>query len=404
MSSYFVNTTNKCQSCNSVIFGCQNCLNSTNCISCSANFFLNSTTNLCQSCTDLPGCMLCRNETSCVLCQEKYYMTTAGTCLICSDAIKGCFSCVSDTVCVQCQSGYVLDTASYKCTVNTIEAKEKVEGLKLVSYYVSSSMLKHILYAKGSTFKDKTSLNITSSGKTKLLVEDYTGKEVQLSVISYEFGKNGNSIIFYTDNPLGSEINSKSKKMSFRRLLMDAEINLEVLVKMDEDVYREILPDLDYSGSMTVGYSLNNPEFINSFMASNSDSQYFIYQIVGIALLGLFAINYIIKFLFTIPSTKNRTMILPHIIALKSCCLIMYPVFFEYINFCKGFMVVDIPWLNDFIANALTDESDHVQVPYGLFFSNMSIAGTFVLGLAAYIVLALIGHAYFYLSNDNEEK
>jgi len=47
--------------------------------------------------------------------------------------------------------------------------------------------------------------------------------------------------------------------MSFRRLLIEQEINLEVLLKMDQNIYQQILPDLDYSGSMTVGYSLNNP-------------------------------------------------------------------------------------------------------------------------------------------------
>jgi hypothetical protein len=56
----------------------------------------------------------------------------------------------------------------------------------------------------------------------------------------------------------------KSKKMEFRRLL-STELNLQVMVKMSEDIYREILPGLDYSGSMTVGYSLNNPEFMNSY-------------------------------------------------------------------------------------------------------------------------------------------
>ena len=63
-------------------------------------------------------------------------------------------------------------------------------------------MLKHALFAKGATFKPSDTYNITSNGKTTMFVEDYTGKEVQLTVLSYEFGTGGNSIIFYTDNPL----------------------------------------------------------------------------------------------------------------------------------------------------------------------------------------------------------
>ncbi len=103
-------------------------------------------------------------------------------------------------------------------------------------------MLKHILYAKGTNFHQVDSLNITENAKTTLLVEDYTGKEVQLTILSYEFGKNGYSIVFYTDNPLGSSIDLNSRKMSFRRLLVEEEINLQVLMKMNEDVYQQILP------------------------------------------------------------------------------------------------------------------------------------------------------------------
>jgi hypothetical protein len=84
------------------------------------------------------------------------------------------------------------------------------------------------------------------------------------------------------------------------------------------------------------------------------------YEIFGICVIVLFLINYVIKFLCTMPQSKNRSTLLPHIIALKSCCLIMYPAHFEYINFCKGFMVVDIPWLNSYIAASITDLSDFV--------------------------------------------
>ena len=36
-------------------------------------------------------------------------------------------------------------------------------------------------------------------------------------------------------------------------------LELKTIVSMDESVYRQILPGLDYSGAMSVGYSLNNP-------------------------------------------------------------------------------------------------------------------------------------------------
>lgn len=67
-------------------------------------------------------------------------------------------------------------------------------------------------------------------------------------------------------------------------------------------------------------------------------------------------------------------------------------------------MIVDIYWLNSVIAENVTDLSDKVAVPFGLFFDNMSIAGTFLLGLGGYILLALIVQAYFYLMNDERKS
>lgn len=152
------------------------------------------------------------------MCQEKYFMS-GSECTLCSTVLRGCFSCAFDTVCIQCSSGYVLDPISYTCKVNTVEAKEAVEGVKLVTYYVSKNMLKHVMIAKGANFKKSDTMNITANGLTKIFVEDYAGKEVQLNVLSYEFGKTGNSIIFYTDNPVSDQMEQKTKKMEFRRLL-----------------------------------------------------------------------------------------------------------------------------------------------------------------------------------------
>ena len=37
-------------------------------------------------------------------------------------------------------------------------------------------MLKHVLLAKGTTFKKSDTINITENGLTTMFVEDYTGK------------------------------------------------------------------------------------------------------------------------------------------------------------------------------------------------------------------------------------
>ena len=63
-------------------------------------------------------------------------------------------------------------------------------------------------------------------------------------------------------------------------------------------------------------------------------------------------------------------------------------------------MVIDFPWLNSFFANSLTDLSDTVEVPFGLFFQNMSIAGTFFLGFSVYVAIVSSVHAYFYVTAE----
>jgi hypothetical protein len=66
-------------------------------------------------------------------------------------------------------------------------------------------------------------------------------------------------------------------------------------------------------------------------------------------------------------------------------------------------MVVDFPWLNSVFATKLMDASDSVQIPFGLFFQNMSFAGTFLLGFIVYVTLNLIVQAYFYFTKEPEE-
>jgi hypothetical protein len=117
----------------------------------------------------------------------------------------GCFDCISINVCIQCDNGYILDTNSNQCVVNEVEQKLPISGFKLVSYYVNKNTLKHILYAQNYTFTP-TSTNITSNGLTKLQLVNYSGNTTDLVVTSYSFGSNGYTLIFYTNNPLGSII------------------------------------------------------------------------------------------------------------------------------------------------------------------------------------------------------
>ena len=67
-------------------------------------------------------------------------------------------------------------------------------------------------------------------------------------------------------------------------------------------------------------------------------------------------------------------------------------------------MSVDLPWANKLIAEKLVDLSDIVENPFGLFFNNLSIAGTFLVGLGAYILLKIFGFVFFSEPEKVESK
>jgi hypothetical protein len=58
-------------------------------------------------------------------------------------------------------------------------------------------------------------------------------------------------------------------------------------------------------------------------------------------------------------------------------------------------MVIDFPWINDVFADLLTNTSDNIQVPFGIFYTNMGVFGTFLLGLTIYAFFYLVGRTYF---------
>ena len=57
-------------------------------------------------------------------------------------------------------------------------------------------------------------------------------------------------------------------------------------------------------------------------------------------------VKYLVKSLLTVPTSHNLGQIIPHILALKTGALILYPTYGEYVDFCSGFMTADLPWAN----------------------------------------------------------
>lgn len=106
--------------------------------------------------------------------------------------------------------------------------------------------------------------------------------------------------------------------------------------------------------------------------------------------MGLCAVKYLLKALATVPKSTDIGNIMPHIFAFKVGALLLFPTYFEYINYCSGFMYADFPWLNRFFGEKLSDSRDTTPDPYSLFYDNMNLASMYLLPLSIFILLFII--------------
>jgi hypothetical protein len=70
-----------------------------------------------------------------------------------------------------------------------------------------------------------------------------------------------------------------------------------------------------------------------------------------------------------------------HVFALKSIFMFHYPISHEFYYFCYGLMTVDIPWANYQIGSVLGQQADKIPKNLAMYFYNLNIASTYLLGL-----------------------
>lgn len=117
MTSYINGTT--CRSCNTDMIGCSLCRNSTYCIACLLNYYVDTTTGpagtqLCKLCDSLlDGCAICKSSSVCIKCDQNYYLN-GNTCAKCSTLVPDCDECRSNGTCIKC-SFYTYLTSTATC-------------------------------------------------------------------------------------------------------------------------------------------------------------------------------------------------------------------------------------------------------------------------------------------------
>lgn len=79
---------------------------------------------------------------------------------------------------------------------------------------------------------------------------------------------------------------------------------------------------------------------------ANANPVLIYYSIFGYALIGVLTLKYFIKAACTVPGSAEMGDIIPQVMALKAPAFFIYPSYMEFVYYCAGFMVADLPWLN----------------------------------------------------------
>lgn len=105
-------------------------------------------------------------------------------------------------------------------------------------------------------------------------------------------------------------------------------------------------------------------------------------------------INFLIKFFFTGKNSLNYGQIIPHIVAIKTVGVAVYPGHYEMISFCKGFMIYDVPWANAFFGSVFGSTFDYIPEGYKLFYANMNIGSTYFIALLLIVILIIVDRVF----------
>lgn len=83
---------------------------------------------------------------------------------------------------------------------------------------------------------------------------------------------------------------------------------------------------------------------------------------------------------------------MPHILALKTCALVVYPIYPQIANFCYGLMGADIPWLASSYGDYIAISSDVSPAGFQLFYLNMNFASLYLVAFVVFLLLLFLGY------------
>ena len=91
-----------------------------------------------------------------------------------------------------------------------------------------------------------------------------------------------------------------------------------------------------------MSYNINGAEFI----ASTLHLRQYYYHFFGWGAALFLLVFYFIKGVVLDPEGPDKGQLIPHILLLKTPVLAVFPVYAELVDYCRGFMVADLPFLD----------------------------------------------------------
>jgi hypothetical protein len=134
------------------------------------------------------------------------------------------------------------------------------------------------------------------------------------------------------------------------------------------------------------------PTFYMSYLQNSSE---YYYSIIGMVIIATIFLNFFVRATCTASSSRNLGEIMPHILALKTCALMIFPIYPQ--------MAADLPWFSQYFTSVLAYAGDLEPAGFQLYFTNMNFASLYLLSFVLCLLLLLLGYLSISRSNRRQE-
>ena len=120
-------------------------------------------------------------------------------------------------------------------------------------------------------------------------------------------------------------------------------LNVNFQISMGSNTVGVILASsASHGGALQMSYNINSPEFI----ASTLNLRSYYYNYFGLIIVLFLLVFYFIKGVILDPEGTEKGQLISHLLLLKTPTLAVFPVYSEMINYCRGYMIADLPFLD----------------------------------------------------------